>query len=415
MSSIDRIMTVGLVIFWLLFVIGVLCVLLIHLYVYFKNRLIKLAEKNEALKSKLQAEKKKLSEISAANNDRFNYFNAVFTTMKDGILVLNEQARPILVNPAARIFLHIDAHIFLETEKTFYSDFYAAVLKLCTDVYKYKKDMSSEYQDAGRFFSVSALPIPDRYRPAVYLGVLALITDVSAAHCIEQRRKEFVSDVSHEFRTPMTLISGYAQMLRMWDEVTLKERAKALDVIEQETERLKKLVSELLMLTRLEQTGKDETLPYVDVEAVIDQVVWTLEDTAGKRNIKIKTDVRLDYPLLRANEQFMYQLVLNLIDNAIVYNKDGGRVTISAHNDEKTLFISVADTGVGMEKIHCERIFERFYRIDKDRNSGSGGTGIGLSIVSRIVQRMGGAVRVESEPDRGSVFFVELPLLKDAG
>lgn len=412
MTDIDRIIAAGFVFFALICTVCVLCFILVHLYMHFKNRIAKLEKKNEKLQGELHAKEKKLSEIRAADNERFNYFNAIFTTMKDGIVVLSGNGEPILVNPAARDFLHIDKRIFLKNDTSFYGNFYAETSALCMNVYKTGRDETFEYSVEDRFFSVSAFRICDRYKPSVYLGVLALISDISEARRVEQRRKEFVRDVSHEFRTPMTLISGYAQMLRMWDEVTHEERTKALDIIEQETKRLKKLVSELLTLSAADRGENEEKTEstYVDIEAVIDQIIWTMEDAAARKSIKLISDVKLDYPLLRANEQFMYQMLLNLIDNAVTYNKEGGSVHICAHNNTEKVFITVADTGKGMREKHCKRIFEPFYRIDQDRNSGSGGTGIGLSIVARIVQRMKGTVSVKSEPEKGSIFCIELPI-----
>ena len=414
MTDIDRIITAGFVFFGLICTVCALCFILVHLYMHFKNRITKLEHKNEKLQAELYAKEKKLSEIRAADNERFNYFNAVFTTMKDGIVVLSGTGEPVFVNPAAQDFLHIDKRIFLKNDTSFYGDFYAEINVLCMEVYKTGRDAAFEYSVEDRFFSVSAFRICDRYKPSVYLGVLALISDISQARRVEQRRKEFVRDVSHEFRTPMTLISGYAQMLRMWNEVTHEERTKALDIIEQETKRLKKLVSELLTLSAADRDENEEKTEnaYVDIEAVIDQIIWTMEDAAARKSITLISDVQLDYPLLRANEQFIYQMLLNLIDNAVTYNKEGGSVHIGAHNDAQTVFITVADTGKGMEEKHCKRIFEPFYRIDQDRNSGSGGTGIGLSIVGRIVQRMKGTVSVKSEPEKGSTFFIELPICR---
>ena len=410
MSDIDRIMTIGLLIFGLSVVVLILLGILIREYLYFKNYIFELEEKNQKLVKKLEEKQKNISDIHSANNDRFNYMNAIFTTMKDGIVVFRDNGKLVLVNPAARRCLHIDKHIFFKNDKSAYGEFYGRVAEFCMEAYEAGENRNFEYQDGDRFFEVSALLIPDRYRKSMCLGVLAVVIDVSEARRIEARRKEFVSNVSHEFRTPMTLISGYAEMLRMWDEVTLEERTKALDVIEQETKRLKKLVSELLTLSRLDRMDQEDQQPFVDVEAVIDQILWTLEDMAAQKRVELISQVTLDYPILRANEQFLYQMLLNLIENGIKYNREQGWVKVQAHNDGKTLFITVADSGMGMEEKNQERIFDRFYRIDEDRNSSHGGNGIGLSIVSSVISQMKGTIRVESRPGEGSEFLIELPL-----
>lgn len=410
MSDIDRIMTIGLVIFWLAFLVLLLMGILIREYLYFKNYVSDLEKRNHKLEKELEAKKKVITDTLYANNDRFNYINAIFTAMKDGMVVFRVSGELVLVNPAARRLLHIDKFIFLKEDKSSYGEFYGQVAASCMEAYEAREGRCFEYQDGDSYFEVSTLLIPDRYNRTVCIGVLAVVTDVSEARRIERMRKEFVSNVSHEFRTPMTLISGYAEMLRMWDEVTLQERTKALDVIEQETKRLKKLVSELLTLSRLDRMEQEAQQPFVDVEAVIDQIMWTLEDMAAKGNVELISQVELDYPILRANEQFLYQMLLNLIENGIKYNRDQGWVKVIARNDEKTLYITVADSGKGMEEKHRERIFDRFYRIDQDRNSSHGGNGIGLSIVSSVVYRLNGTIRVESRPGEGSEFLIELPL-----
>ncbi|WP_320936193.1 ATP-binding protein [Enterocloster lavalensis] len=411
MSKIDRIMTIGLVIFWLVVLVLILFCVLIREYLYFKNYISELEKRNQKLETELEAREKRLRDMRASDDDRFNYFNAVFAAMKDGIVVFKDDGALVLANRAARAFLHIDKHIFFKSDKSSYGAFYGLVSDVCREAFESATERRVEFQEGDRIFEVSALLIPDRYQKGICLGVMAVVIDVTEARRLEARRKEFVSNVSHEFRTPMTLISGYAEMLRMWDEVTKEERTKALDVIEQETKRLKKLVSELLTLSRLDrQEGQERNLPFVDVEAVIEQILWSLEDMANKRRVELVSDVEVDYPILRANEQFFYQMLLNLIENGIKYNREQGLVKVWARSDGNVLRITVSDSGMGIEEKHQERIFDRFYRIDEDRNSRHGGNGIGLSIVSSVVEQMRGRIQVESRPGEGSEFKIELPL-----
>lgn len=131
-----------------------------------------------------------------------------------------------------------------------------------------------------------------------------------------------------------------------------------------------------MTLSRLDrQEGQERNLPFVDVEAVIEQILWSLEDMANKRRVELVSDVEVDYPILRANEQFFYQMLLNLIENGIKYNREQGLVKVWARSDGNVLRITVSDSGMGIEEKHQERIFDRFYRIDEDRNSRHGGNG----------------------------------------
>ena len=150
----------------------------------------------------------------------------LFTAMKDGIVVFKDDGALVLANRAARAFLHIDKHIFFKSDKSSYGAFYGLVSDVCREAFESATERRVEFQEGDRIFEVSALLIPDRYQKGICLGVMAVVIDVTEARRLEARRKEFVSNVSHEFRTPMTLISGYAEMLRMWDEVTKEERTK---------------------------------------------------------------------------------------------------------------------------------------------------------------------------------------------
>lgn len=411
MSKIDQIMTVGLLIFWLAVLVLVLLVILVREYLTYKNYISELEKRNQKLEAQLADRDMYLKDIRLADNERLNYFNAVFAAMKDGIVVFKENGELVLVNRAARHFLHIDKHIFFKTDKSAYGAFYEEVAGLCREVYESDNDKTLLFQEGEKSFEISAHLVPDRYQKGTFLGVMAVVTDVTEARRIEARRKEFVSNVSHEFRTPMTLISGYAEMLRMWDEVTKEERNKALDVIEQETKRLKKLVSELLTLSKLDrQEEGGRVLPFVDVEAVIEQIIWSLEDMAAKQKVSLSSDIEVDYPILRANEQFFYQMLLNLVENGIKYNREGGFVRVWARSNDKKLRITVSDDGVGIGQKHQEQIFDRFYRIEEDRNSRHGGNGIGLSIVKNVVDQMNGTIEVDSRPGEGTEFRIELPL-----
>ena len=192
MSKIDRIMTIGLVIFWLVVLVLILFCVLIREYLYFKNYISELEKRNQKLETEIAAREKRLRDMRASDDDRFNYFNAVFED--DGELVL--------VNRAARAFLHIDKHIFFKSDKSSYGAFYGLVSDVCRQAFESVTERRVEFQEGDRIFEVSALLIPDRYQKGICLGVMAVVIDVTEARRLEARRKEFVSNVSHEFRTP---------------------------------------------------------------------------------------------------------------------------------------------------------------------------------------------------------------------
>lgn len=238
-------------------------------------------------------------------------------------------------------------------------------------------------------------------------GALAVLSDVTRIRKLEIMRSEFVANVTHEFKTPLTSIRGYIELLKAGDRDA--ETARSFyEIIEIEAERLQKLTDDILQLSEIESgmgTGEAAVAP---VEATVARIVESLRPEASGRGIRILSEIE---PGLRvgASPRRLHQLLKNLIENAVKYNRDGGTVSVSAATERGVAVIRVADTGIGIPPEHQDRIFERFYRVDKGRSREQGGTGLGLSIVKHIVGLYGGDIRVDSEPGKGTTFTVRLP------
>ncbi len=240
-------------------------------------------------------------------------------------------------------------------------------------------------------------------------GAILTIHDITKIKKLELIRTEFVSNVTHELKTPLTSIRGFIETLKDGAIQDKKVAEKFLQIIDIEAERLYMLISDILQLSEIESKNSDDNIKTHVFEDIMVQILPILTEAARKKNIKIEYDIQ-DNLKITANGDRIKQMLINLIDNAIKYNIENGKVVISAYRSEGRLTIIVKDSGIGISKEHLPRIFERFYRVDKGRSKSMGGTGLGLSIVKHIVNLYNGDINVKSTPYEGTEFVVKLPL-----
>jgi two-component system phosphate regulon sensor histidine kinase PhoR len=252
-------------------------------------------------------------------------------------------------------------------------------------------------------------PINSGGEHASHTGAILTIQDITNIKKLEQIRTEFVSNVTHELKTPLTSIRGFVETLRNGAFEDKNVAEKFLQIIDIEAERLYMLISDILQLSEIENRTVDENIKPHDLKLLMEQILPILNEAASKKNIKITCDIECGLKL-RANSDRIKQLMINLIDNAIKYNKESGSVNIRVCRSEGRLIIRVSDIGIGIPAEHIPRIFERFYRVDKGRSRSMGGTGLGLSIVKHIVNLYNGDISVKSTPSEGTEFIVQLPL-----
>jgi two-component system phosphate regulon sensor histidine kinase PhoR len=256
-------------------------------------------------------------------------------------------------------------------------------------------------------FQVTASPIRYTNEDSAILTFL----DVTQSRQMQQLRSEFVANVTHELKTPLTSIRGFIETLRQGAIDKPEVARRFLDIIDIEAERLHKLISDILVLSEIEELKEDKEKQTFDLNALIDDVAVLLDDIASARKISIVPETG-DEPLpVTASPHRLKQVLLNLVEKAIKYNRDGGRVDIRTRRlPDGKVEIRVSDNGPGIAPENQERIFERFYRVDTSRSRELGGTGLGLSIVKHIAQLYGGTARVESKIGQGSTFIVELAI-----
>ena len=224
----------------------------------------------------------------------------------------------------------------------------------------------------------------------------------------KQIRQEFFSNASHELKTPITSIQGYAELLESGMIVDEEMKADFARRIKKEAENMTGLINDILMISRLEAKDAEVVFSQVRISVLLDDILDSLKPLAAQSQVFIHSDCQ---PIsIEANPQQMKELLNNLITNAVKYNRPGGQVWIQIREKGDAMLIRVRDNGMGIPEDSLDRIFERFYRVDKGRSRKQGGTGLGLSIVKHIVSFYQGTIRVSSELDNGSEFVVELPL-----
>ncbi len=240
-------------------------------------------------------------------------------------------------------------------------------------------------------------------------GAIAILHDITDLERLEQVRKDFIANVSHEFRTPLAGIIGYADTLLDGALEDLKNNRHFVEIIRTNAVRLNSIASDLLVLSELESGTDAQEEDVISVRGVLDAAMLTVESEARLRDVRLIRE-EIENAYVSGSRLRLEQALLNLMANAIKFNRAGGEVRVRATNGQDgQVAIVIADTGVGIPSEDLPRIFERFYRVDKARSRQVGGTGLGLSIVKHVVERMQGAISVESNLGRGTTFTLVLP------
>lgn len=243
-------------------------------------------------------------------------------------------------------------------------------------------------------------------------GTVALFDDVTEIKRLENLKSEFVSNVTHELKTPLTSIKGFAETLRTGAIDDHEAAMRFIDIIEIEADRLTSLIDDILTLSSIESSTQTSSGP-CNVKEVVNEVFELLSLLASKKEIEFTNSILVED--IRINPLRLKQLLINLLSNALHYTPEKGKVSLSIIRQAHNAIIEVSDTGIGIAKEHIPHLFERFYTVDKGRSRKNGGTGLGLSIVKHIAMLYGGSVSVKSTPGEGSAFTVSLPVIENGG
>lgn len=344
--------------------------------------------------------KEKLNEVYTQKNQ----IETILLHMTDGIIAFNRQGEIILINPAAKKFLSIRPE-----DDTFEDIFQKFKLDINMEKIIYLENWTSTEQRIAvddRFVNVFFAPFKNEEdRPD---GVIAVIQDITEHVKLDNMQKEFVADVSHELKTPITSIMGYADTL-LEGEYDKETQEKFLNVIATEARRMAKLVTDLLTLSRYDSNKKKTQRDYFDLGELVKSCQDKLAIEIKKKNHTVNCFVTADVPPVYADRDDIERVVLNILTNSIKYTKDGGEIKIYVGFVYNDAYIKIFDNGIGIPEEDLTRIFERFYRVDKARTREMGGTGLGLSIAKEILDKNGGSIDIKSVVAQGTEVVVKIP------
>lgn len=340
----------------------------------------------------LEDVKYKLGSILEENSELKN----VISSLEDGILILDKNGKVLLTNDKMKEYLRFD-----QTNGKLYWEVVADINigEAIDEVIKTGAPKTLETTIKGRTLLCRIVPITSKGE------IVLILHDISSTKDVEKLKRDLVANVSHELRTPLTSIKGFADTL---SEIVDEEGKHYLDIIIRNTERLINIVNDLLDLSELENS-KALDLEEVDVRIIINDVAKLFEQNIKEKGLSFKVIVDPQLPLIMADAFKLEQAFMNIVDNAIKYTESGG-ITVSIYKEQDNVVVSVEDTGIGIPQKDLNRIFERFYVVDKSRSRKKGGTGLGLSIVKHIVDMHNGHIDVKSTYGVGTKFSVTLPI-----
>ncbi len=327
----------------------------------------------------------------------------IVDSLREGLLVVSKKGAIIYCNESLKAILGRDSA--LEGQLYWEALGQSQFIELMEKARGGTLSPVEEVEIEGRIFLCSATHVEAEDE------MVLVLHDITSMKEVEKIKRDLVSSVSHELRTPLTSIKGFAETLE--EEVEGKSR-HYVEIIKRNTDRLINIVRDLLLLAQLEERGAELEIEEVDLKALAEQTMRIFDTQAKEKNLALTFESPADLPPVYADPFKVEQVLINLLDNAIKYT-DKGAVSLVLGRSDRSVTISVHDTGIGMPKEKLSRIFERFYVIDKSRSRKTGGTGLGLSIVKHIALLHGGEVTVESAPGAGSHFHIRLPIRSGLG
>ena len=339
--------------------------------------------------------KKQMNELQEKNNE----FSQIISSMSEGLVLLNQQGLVIAMNTAARKIFGVKKDVvgidFLTLDR--FPEPRRAIDAVAKDAHAelVMNKNGREYQ-----FNISRIESESRT-----IGTLLLGFDITEKAFAERNRQEFTANVSHELKTPLQSIIGLAELLEN-GLVKPEDTNRFAGSIRKEATRLYSLIEDIIRLSQLDEKV-DTVTENIDLRTVANEVIEVLSPSAENKNVTLSLDC--DNICINGVRRYIYEIIYNLCDNAIRYNKEGGKVDITVNKREKSTVITVADTGIDIPAEHQARIFERFYRVDKSHSKETGGTGLGLAIVKRAVMLHNGRVELKSTVDGGTTVKVVLP------
>lgn len=334
---------------------------------------------------------------------------SVLKSISHGIIVIDIDGNIILINDEARNLIKSKC---MEKEEGKNLKQVIEVNEILIEIERYigskENKISNITLDDETFYRIKIDPVYLQNSQNAIIGSIINIEDITEIVKLENMRRDFVANVSHELKTPLTSINGFVETLIMNEDLPVDKRNRFLAIIQKESDRLKRLIEDILLLSSIESKNNliTENILLYDVFKEVYEMVNYI---ASSKKVELLYNFEDEKIVVQAYGDYIKQLLLNLIDNAIKYTQSGGVVTVNQFTIDNDIVIEVIDNGVGIPKEDQSKIFQRFYRVDKARSRSVGGTGLGLAITKHIVHSLKGSIRVESKLGEGSKFIVNLP------
>ncbi|GBF11527.1 cell wall metabolism sensor histidine kinase WalK [Tepidibacillus sp. HK-1] len=348
----------------------------------------------------------RLKEAIDQNEEEKEKFASILSHMSDGVIATNAHGRIIVVNQRALEIIGFSESEVIEKQINQLFSLHSFPPA------KEEESMIVDYEVENEHKALKMTFNKIHRINRGEIGMIIVLQDVTKEQKLEQIRKDFVANVSHELRTPLTTIKSYLEALEDGAVEDIELSHRFIKVASHETDRMIRLVSDLLHLSHLDdqQTKPNKTL--VSVKEMIEDVIDRFSFQSKQRSIDLSSHLPEYLPTVELDRDHIDQVLDNLISNALKYTKEGGEIIVSARLKHHDLIIEVVDTGIGISKKHLSRLFERFYRVDKARSREMGGTGLGLAIAKEIVKAHDGDIMIESEVDKGTRVIVTIPVSK---
>lgn len=365
------------------------------------------SKKNDEFMSAFYDSTQEIREQLKAVDRQKNQIETILQYMTDGIVAFDVEGQVTHKNLAAEKLLNLS-----ETDDTFEKVFSKFDVDINMEKIIYLEDWTSSDKKVnidGKYVNLLFVPYKDNnQRPA---GIIAVAQDITEHVKLDNMRKEFVADVSHELKTPITSIMGYADTLLEgeYDDAT---KTKFLNVIASEARRMAKLVTDLLALSRYDSNKNKIEKTEFDLGDLVKKCQEKLQIEIDKKHHKVENLVTANVPLVYADKSGIERVVLNILSNSIKYTKENGTIKIYVGFVYNDAYIKIIDNGMGIPEEDLNRIFERFYRVDKARSRELGGTGLGLSIAKEILNQNGGSIDIKSEVGKGTEVVIRVPTKK---
>jgi two-component system, OmpR family, phosphate regulon sensor histidine kinase PhoR len=362
----------------------------------------------EALAASLNQTAARLDRTIRTLTEERNLSSAILGSMVEGVAVVNASERLLFANPGFAEILDLDVppqsgsalvEVVRQTE----------LLEAVRRVLKGDPRVETEIITGTlrqRFFAVTVAAVS----AAETSGAVIVLHDITDLRKLERVRRDFVANVSHEFKTPLTAIQGFAETLLAGAIDDAQNRVRFLEIILEHSQRLARLTDDLLRLSQMDADRLGLEIRGVGVQQFVESCVETAQRPAAERDLRISVNLSNRLPDIAADRRRLAEVLQNLLDNAIQYTPPGGQIMLSASADGSEVTFTVSDTGIGIPQTDQPRIFERFYRVDVARSREVGGTGLGLAIAKHLVEAHGGRIWVESEVGQGSQFHFTVPI-----